>query len=101
MTKESYLKFLGQILREHYNIIKDTGAPLPEREHFINGYLTAARTLNAVYQKDLKDYVERIHFEIFGMTVDQRQKSLPSKPDLSENELEIPAYKRKGIKLKF
>ena len=25
MTKEGYLKFLGQILREHYNIIKDTG----------------------------------------------------------------------------
>ena len=101
MTKEGYLKFLGQILREHYNIIKDTGTTLPERQHFIDGYLTAARTLNAVYQKDLKDYVERIHFEVFGMTVDQRQKSLPSKPDLSEDELEIPAFKRKGIKLKF
>ena len=101
MTKEGYLKFLGQILREHYNIIKDTGTALPEREHFINGYLTAARTFNAVYQKELKDYIERIHFEVFGMTVDQRRKSLPVQSDLSEDELEIPAYKRKGIKLKF
>ena len=101
MTKEGYLKFLGQILREHYNIIKDTGNPLPEREHFINGYLTAARTLNAVYQKELNDCAERIHFEVFHMTIEERRKSLPVKSDLSENELEIPAYQRKGIKLKF
>jgi hypothetical protein len=100
MAKEGYLKFLGQILREHYNIIKDTGTAIPERQHFIDGYLTAAKTLNAIYQKDLKDYVERIHFEIFGMTVDQRKKSLNTL-DVNEDELEIPAYKRKGIKLKF
>jgi hypothetical protein len=62
MTKGGYLKFLGQILREHYNIIKDIGTALPERQHFIYGYLTAARTLNAVYQKDLNDYAERTHF---------------------------------------
>ncbi len=30
MTKEGYLKFLGQILREHYNIIKDTGTASKE-----------------------------------------------------------------------
>lgn len=34
MAKEGYIKFLGQILREHYNIIKDTGTTLPERQHF-------------------------------------------------------------------
>jgi hypothetical protein len=100
MTKEGYLKFLGQILREHYNIIKDTGTTLPERQHFIDGYLTAARTLNAVYQKDLKDYVERIHFDVFGMTVDQRKKSLNT-DNMNENELEIPTYKRKGVKVNF
>lgn len=101
MTKEGYLKFLGELLREHYEIIKDTGIPSPEREHFINGYLTAARTLNAVYQKDLADYIERIHFELFHLTIEEREKTLPIKPDPSEDELEIPAFKRKGMKLKF
>ena len=101
MAKEGYLKFLGQLLREHYRIIKETDIPSPEREHFINGYLTAARTLNAVYQKDLTDYVERIHFEVFHMTIDERQKSSPVQSDISEDELEIPAFKRKGVKLKF
>jgi len=63
-------------------------------------YLLLSFTINAVYQKDLKDYVERIHFEVFGMTVDQRKKSLNT-DDMNENELEIPAYKRKGVKLNF
>jgi hypothetical protein len=100
MTKESYLKVLGQILREHYRIIKETGISSPERQYFIDGYLTAARTLNAVYQKELNDYAERVHFEVFGMTIDQRKKSL-NKPDVNEDEIEIPTYKRKGVKLKF
>ena len=101
MTKEGYLKFLGQLLREHYNSIKETGAVPSDSQESINGYLTAARTLNAIYQKDLKDYVERIHVEVFGMTIEERQKLDPPQSEISEDELDIPAYKRKGIKLKF
>lgn len=101
MTKEAYLKFLGQILREHYNSIKDSGVTSSDSQEFINGYLTAARTLNAIYQKDLKDYVERIHVEVFGMTIDERKKLAAPQSEISGDELDIPAYKRKGVKLKF
>jgi hypothetical protein len=101
MTKDAYLKFLGQLLREHYNAIKETGDTSSDSQQFINGYLTAARTLNAVYQKDLKDYAERIHFEIFHMTIDERQKLVSPLSGISADDLDIPAYKRKGIKLKF
>ena len=113
MTKDIYLNFLGQLLREHYNSIKATGSASSDSQQFINGYLTAARRLNAVYQKELNDYTERIHYEVFNMTIEQRKKSLqikpdpsddepenPDKPGLPEDELDIPAYKRKGIKLK-
>jgi hypothetical protein len=61
MINESYLKVLGQILREHYGIIKETGISSFERQYFINGYLTAARTSNTFYQKELNDYIERVH----------------------------------------
>lgn len=101
MTKEGYFKFLGQILREHYKSFKETGVESSDSKQFINGYLKAARTLNAVYQKELTDYVERIHHDIFQMTIEERRKSLPVQSDLSEDELEIPTFKRKGIKLKF
>jgi len=113
MTKDIYLNFLGQLLREHYKIIKETGSASSDSQQFINGYLTAARKLNAVYQKELNDYTERIHYEVFNMTIEQRKKSLqikpdpsedelenPDKPGLSEDNLDIPAYKRKGVKLK-
>jgi hypothetical protein len=100
MTKDAYLKFLGQLLREHYNSIKDTCVTSSDSQQFINGYLTAARTLDAIYQKDLKDYVDRIHFEIFHMTIDERRKMGNLQSEISEDDLEIPAYKRKGIKLK-
>jgi hypothetical protein len=113
MTKDIYINFLGKLLREHYNSIKETGSASLDSQQFINGYLTAARRLNAVYQKELNDYTERIHFEIFNMTIEERKNSLPIKPDLPEDEPEnpvkpelsednfdVPAYKRKGIKLK-
>jgi hypothetical protein len=101
INTNKFFKLLGELLREYYQDIKNTGIPSPEREQFINGYLTAARTLNAVYQKELKDYVEKIHFEIFNMNIEERRKSLPVQSDLSEDELEVPAFKRQGIKLKF
>jgi hypothetical protein len=56
MIKESYFRFLGKLLREHYNSIKETGSASSDSQEFINGYLTAARTLNAVFQKELNDY---------------------------------------------
>jgi hypothetical protein len=101
MTKEGYLKFLGQLLRDHYKSIKETGVESSDLKQFINGYVAAARTLNAVYQKELNDYVERIHFDVFHMTIEERKKSLQVQSDVSKDELEIPTFKRKGIRLKF
>ena len=51
MTKEGYLKFLGQILREHYNIIKDTGTTLPEREHFHRWILDGSQNIKCRLSK--------------------------------------------------
>lgn len=99
MTKDGYLKFLGQLLREHYNTIKETGSAPSDSQQFLNGYLTAARTLHAVYQKELNDFAEKVHFEVFNMTIEERKKTLQTEP--SEDELDIPTYKRKGIRLKF
>ena len=99
MTKDAYLKYLDQLLREHYNTIKETGSVPPNSQQFLNGYLTAARTLHAVYQKELNEFAEKIHFEIFSMTIEERKKAMPVA--LSEEELDIPTYVRKGIRLKF
>lgn len=118
MNKERYFNLLSELLREYYNDIKDSGVSSPEHENFINGYLTAARTLNVVYQKEMNEFAEKIHFEVFQMTIGERRESLQDKPEMSEAEtedetevpvtsesseedfLDIPAYKRKGVQLK-
>jgi hypothetical protein len=99
MTKGSYLKFLDQLLREHYAAIKESGSVSSNSQQFLNGYLTAARTLHAVYQKELNEFAEKVHFEIFNMTIAERKKTM--QVELSEEELDIPTYMRKGIRLKF
>lgn len=99
INTNSYLDLLEELLRGYYSVIKETGTSSQERRHYINGYMTAARVLNAVYQKDLKDRAERVHAEIFHMTIEERKKSEKTKPDVSENDMDLPAYKRKGIKL--
>lgn len=114
ITKDIYLNFLGNLLREHYSGMKETHPVSLESEQFIKGYLSAARKLNAFYQKELNDYVERIHYEVFNMTIEERKESLkinpdlpaderenPVDPDLSEEDaFDIPTYQRKGLKLK-
>ncbi len=92
---------------------RKTGSASPDSQQSINGYRLAGRKLNTVYHKELNDYAEMIRFEIINMTIAERKKSVPvkpdpsgansenpDKPDLSDDELDIPAYKRKGVKLK-
>lgn len=80
---------------------KENGFESKESKLFIEGYMTAARTLNAVFKKELTDYVDRIHFEFFHMTIEERRKTEQLPPDPTDDEIEIPAYQRKGDRLKF
>jgi len=89
MTKDIYLNFLGQLLREHYKSIKETGSASSDSQQFINGYLTAARRLNALYQKELNDYAERIHYEVFNMTIEERKSHYRSNPTYRKMSLRI------------
>lgn len=101
IDKHKYLETLRELLNGHYAIIKSTHIMPQERQGFIDGYLAAARALNAVDYDELKDFIEKIHFEIFGKTVEERRKSLKLKPGTVEDCLDVPAYLRQGIKLEF
>ena len=51
MIKENYLKLLGQLLRDHYRAIKDTGIESQEQKQFINGYLAASKAVETTFGK--------------------------------------------------
>jgi len=38
--------------------------------------LTAARALNVIDYQELKDYVEKVHYEILNKAIDERRKTL-------------------------
>lgn len=101
INKERYLGLLENILSEHYRIIKDTGIITIDRQQYIDGYLTAVRALDAIDYDELKTFIEKVHFEVFGMSIEERRTKIKVKPGTAEDDLEIPAYVRQGTNLEF
>jgi hypothetical protein len=86
INKDHYIEILSKVLNRHYDDIKQTGIESIERQQYIEGYLTAARALDAFDYKELKEVIDRIHFKAFGKTTDEKRRR-------------IPTYIRKGITL--
>lgn len=101
IDKNKYFSVLGELLNGHYAIIKSTHLIPQEGQQYIDGFLAAGRALNAVEYDELRDFIEKIHFETFGMTVEERRKSLKLTTGSIEDCLDVPTYVRQGIKLEF
>ena len=96
INKERYTGTLRQLLTEHYDNIRKNIA-VKERQDYIDGYLTAARALDAFDYQELKEIIDNTHIAVFGKTVEERRRVEVSKPD--DDSLDIPTYIRKGIAL--
>lgn len=101
INKNKYLEFLKQILGEHYNIMKSTNKVFSDRQHFIDGYLAAANALEIFEPNDLRKFIDKLHYEIFGISVKERKQTMTFNRGTEEEYLEIPAYMRKGIRIDF
>jgi len=74
MNKERYKEFLVRILNDHYNDIKKKSGT-KERQQYLDGYLLAARVLDAFSYDELKEIIGDTHFKIFGKTIPERKQS--------------------------
>ena len=101
IDKDRYFEILKHILSEHYNIMNATHKIVPERQQFIDGYITAAVALDALSQAELQEFIEKLHFEVFGMTIQERRKTMTFENGAEEDSLEVPAYIKKGVELEF
>ncbi|OPY81946.1 MAG: hypothetical protein A4E71_03349 [Smithella sp. PtaU1.Bin162] len=99
INKKRYKEVLSKLLNEHYEEIKKKHSGSKDRQQYINGYLTAARALGAFDYDELKEIIDNVHFNAFGKTIEERQKSELSSYSLDENILAIPTYIREGILL--
>lgn len=98
MNKKRYTEVLVRILEDHYNDIKkESGSN--NRQQYIDGYMTAARALDAFSFDELKKIIDETHFKVFGKTVLERKRSETDKSSQDINSLDIPTYIREGISL--
>ncbi|MEE9910242.1 MAG: hypothetical protein K4571_00835 [Deltaproteobacteria bacterium] len=99
INKERYTEILSQLLNEHYDEIKKRGSASNARQQYIDGFLTAARALEAFDYDALKGVIEQVHFNAFGKTIEERRKSEVDNRLIDEKFLAIPTYIRDRIVL--
>lgn len=97
INKERYLDVLSQVLNEYYAAINRKDAGSAGLQHYIDGYLTAAKALDVVSTGELKKVIDKVHFNAFGKTIEERKQSEISQYTSNNENLEIPTYIREGI----
>lgn len=99
INKERYIRVLTQVLNKHYDDMKRKNTGDKDHRQYIEGYLTAARALEVFDYEELKEAINKVHFEAFGKTIEERHRSELIKSSSDDESLEIPTYVRKGILL--
>ena len=97
INKQRYIDILAQVLNEHYDEIKRKNTESKDRQQYLDGYLIAARALEAFDYEELKEIIDKIHFAAFGKTIEQRRRSEIVEDAQGEGSLDVPAFIRKGI----
>ena len=101
INKDRYLGILQDTLKEHYNIMKATNKIFPDRQQFIDGYITAALALNVIDREELTEFIEKLHFDAFGMPISERRRTRIFENGTDDDYLKVAAYIRKGVELEF
>jgi hypothetical protein len=99
---ELYSKSLRGMLRRFYQIIRDYRMLAREHQTFIQGYMAAGKVLGLVTNDQLKEIMEEENFDVFGMTIGERNRKTPVKRVSVEDDeyLDIPTILRRGLSVK-
>ncbi|MFZ1036786.1 MAG: hypothetical protein WAN57_06230 [Smithella sp.] len=100
INKERYLDILSHIVWEYCKEIKLNNSVSEEQRQYIKGYMAAARVLNVLDYEELKEIVNKVHFNAFGKTIEERKQAESSESFLSKEFMEILTFIREEISLK-
>ena len=76
INKERYLPIYYPILcGEYCKEIKLNNSVSEEQRQYIKGYMAAARVLNVLDYEELKEIVNKVHFNAFGKTIEERKQA--------------------------
>ena len=100
INKERYLDILSHITWEYCKEIKLNNSVSEAQRQYIRGYMAAARVLNVFDYEELKEVIDKVHFNAFGKTIEERKQSESSESFLNKEFMEILTFIRDGISLK-
>ncbi len=100
VNKERYLDILSHIVWEYCKEIKLNNSVAEERKQYIRGYIAAARVLNVLDYEELKEIINKVHFNAFGKTIEERKQSESSESFLNKEFMGFLTFIREEIFLK-
>jgi hypothetical protein len=100
INKERYLDILSHIVWEYCKEIKLNNSVSEEQRQYIKGYMAAARVLNVFDYEELKEVIDKVHFNAFGKTIEERKQAESKESFLNKEFMEILTFLREEISLK-
>ena len=101
MNKFEFLKHVEKQLSEVFKQVQIGNRP-DKQKYRTEGFMQAGRVLGIVNELELNELMEKVHIDVFGMTIKEREKKkLEMQKQLEESdfaELDIPTFVRDMLK---
>jgi hypothetical protein len=97
--KEEYLQEVETRFAQMFKASRDDHKAIPLERHRLEGFMQAGKFLGLATNDELKSLMDRIHIDIFGNTIEQRQAGQATSwipESIDYNHYEHPAYERGG-----
>jgi hypothetical protein len=95
--KEDYLQEVETRLERMFRASRDGHKAAPVERHRLEGFIQAGTFLGLATTEELKSLLDRVHLDIFGKTVEERQSEQSTTwipENIDYNQFEQPAYER-------
>jgi hypothetical protein len=95
--REEYLHEVETRLARMFRASREGHKAAPVERHRLEGFIQAGTFVGLATKEEVKNVMDRVHFDVFGKSIEDRQSDL-SKSWTPENidysQYELPAYER-------
>lgn len=99
MNKEPYLAEIERRLRRYFSASRDGYKPPAEDRHRLEGFMQGAVFMGFATSAELGGVMERIHFDVFGKSIEERRQEGEARWQesvINYDRYDQPAYERAG-----
>lgn len=92
MENRSFLAETEKRLRHIFNASKEGYKASPVERNRLEGFMSAGVFLELTTNNELKELLDRIHFEVFGKTIEDRKAELQNEARWREEAIDYTAF---------